>query len=654
MSQPVHTGVGERSAADMAGPIELAPEARRLLAVLDRHAIVSVTGCDGNIVYVNELFCEVSGYSREELLGQNHRILKSGVHPQDFYDRLWSDLIKGESWHGELCNRRKDGSMYWVASTIVPFSDEAGLPTQYISIRTNITALKQTQEALGVAESRYLEAQRIARLGHWMVDLTTGTTDWCQMVYQLVGLDAATGQPTLQVLYELIHPDDLERFRAAVICVRATPGPHSLDARIVRPDGEIRFMQLRCIAHQGQFGRIMGTVQDVTEEKLREFELEQASRAKSEFLSRMSHELRTPMHAILGFAQLMRIEGKLAEEHADSVSEILKAGGHLLELINEVLDLSRIETGRQILCPEPVQLETLLQECLVQVEADARQKRLTVVQSDSSASLWAFADRLRLRQILLNLLSNAVKYNHQGGSVTVKCAVTEPEWLRISVIDTGSGIDEARQADLFTPFNRLGQEASAIEGTGIGLVIAKRFTEMMGGRIGVASKKGVGSTFWIELPVVFAEGEPVARSSPGVEQTTGTSQGQDKEGRTIVYIEDNPANLRFMQQLLKRRQDISLFVSEDPYNGLQLVRREHPHLILLDINLPGMDGYSVLKQLKADKLTRSIPVIAVSANAMLGDEEIGRAAGFIDYLTKPLDLDVLMSAIDRHLASTAA
>jgi len=653
MSQPVRTGVGEGLSADFALPNELAPEARRLLAALDRHAIVSATGSDGNIFYVNDLFCEVSGYSREELLGQNHRILKSGIHPQAFYEQLWSALVNGESWHGELCNRCKDGSLYWVASTMVPFMDDAGLPTQYVSIRTNITALKQTQEALGVAESRYREAQHIARLGHWMVDLANGTSDWCEMVYELVGLDPAAFQPTLQVLYELIHPDDLERFRAEVVSVRATPGPHSLDARIVRPDGEIRFMQLRCLAHQERFGRIMGTVQDVTEEKLREFELEQASRAKSEFLSRMSHELRTPMHAILGFAQLMRIEGTLAEEHADSVSEILKAGRHLLELINEVLDLSRIETGRQILCPEPVQMDTLLQECMVQVEADARQKGLTLVQSNSSGALWAFADRLRLRQILLNLLSNAVKYNHQGGSVTVKCTVTEPDWLRISVIDTGSGIDEARQADLFTPFNRLGQEASAIEGTGIGLVIAKRFTEMMGGRIGVASKKGIGSTFWIEIPVVIAEGEQVARSLPAAGETDGSSPGQDKEGRTIVYIEDNPANLRFMQQLLKRRQDISLFVSEDPYDGLQLVRRERPHLILLDINLPGMDGYAVLKQLKADELTRSIPVIAVSANAMLGDEEIGRAAGFIDYLTKPLDLDVLMCVIDRHLASTA-
>ncbi|MFH1815152.1 MAG: ATP-binding protein [Pseudomonadota bacterium] len=654
MTTSIQNGPRETSPSDFSIPNTLSTGARRLLAVLDMHAIVSAAASDGTILYVNDKFCEVSGYSREELLGQNHRILKSGFHPQDFYDELWSVLVKGGRWQGELCNRRKDGSMYWVASTIVPFMDETGLPAQYISVRTNITELKQTQEALGIAESRYREAQRIARLGHWTMDLETGVTTWCDMVYELAGLDPAIGTPSQQVLYDLIHPDDLERFREMEAGVRVTPRSNSWDFKIIRPDGETRCMRLRCVAHNERVGWMMGTVQDVTEEKLRELELEQASRAKSEFLSRMSHELRTPMHAILGFAQLMRMEGNLAEEHADSVSEILRAGCHLLELINEVLDLSRIETGRQILSLQPVQMDNLLQECLVQVEGDARQKGLTLVQSNASASLWAFADRLRLRQVLLNLLSNAVKYNRKGGNVTVKCAVTASEWLRVSVIDTGVGIDEAMQADLFTPFNRLGQEGSTIEGTGIGLVIAKRFIEMMGGRIGVASKKGIGSTFWIEIPLVIGEDEVFPKSSPAEAQTKGSTLGPAKARRKIVYIEDNPANLRFMQQLLKRRPDITLLVSEDPFEGLHLVRRERPHLVLLDINLPGMDGYAVLKQLKADKFTQSIPVIAVSANAMLGDEQTGRAAGFDDYLTKPLDLELLMTTIERHVGSNVA
>jgi len=370
---------------------------------------------------------------------------------------------------------------------------------------------------------------------------------------------------------------------------------------------------------------------------------EAASRAKSEFLASMSHELRTPLNAILGFGQLLELEIRDAEQ-ADNVQEILKAGHHLLMLINEVLDLARVESGRLSLCMEPVELVELIEECVALVESGAIRQGLAFHRDMVPCQgRWVRADRLRLKQALINLLSNAVKYNRPGGSVRFACEFKSPGRVRLMVTDTGLGIPEDKLAELFTPFNRLGLEAGEIEGSGIGLVITKRLVEMMGGEIGVDNRPGQGCTFWVELALA----QPLA-AAPALSATDARRIVADGESRlhTVLYLEDNPANLRLMQQLLAPRADIHLVCSMEPLEGLALAHAEHPDLIMLDINLPGMSGYDMLKQLQVHADTCDIPVVAISANAMPKDLARGKAAGFTDYLTKPLEVDRLLRVID--------
>jgi PAS domain S-box-containing protein len=397
-----------------------------------------------------------------------------------------------------------------------------------------------------------------------------------------------------------------------------------------------------------------GIVRDISARKHHEWEMlqtltaaEAASRAKTEFLSSMSHELRTPLNSILGFAQLLKLDQRLVSEQTDSVQEILNAGRRLLVMINEVLDLARIESGQISLSMEPVELGKLIEQCIALTEPSASPANITVqAEAASCKGCWVRADRPHLKHVLINLLSNAVKYNRAGGSVQISCDSTMPGRVRLSVSDTGPGIAEDKLAGLFTPFNRLGREAGSIEGSGIGLVICKRLVEMMGGEIGVENRPGDGCTFWLQLSAALPLVAPAhATCEPRAEL--------GERGYTVLYIEDNPSYLRLMQDVLKARSDIRLLTSGEPLVGLVLARTERPDLILLDINLPTMSGYEVLNKLKNRAVTRDIPVIALSGHSRPEEIECGLAAGFQAYLTKPLELDTLHAEINRLLALSA-
>lgn len=378
---------------------------------------------------------------------------------------------------------------------------------------------------------------------------------------------------------------------------------------------------------------------------------EQANQAKSLFLASMSHELRTPMNAILGFSQLLEMDDNLIEQQVVNVREILKAGHHLLELIGDVLDLSQVESGKLILSMEPVEIGELTREAARLIESGAVQKGLTFTCDITQCKdRWVNVDRLRLRQALFNFLSNAVKYNEEEGHVHIGCTRQEPGQIRISVTDTGDGIPEDKQHQLFTPFNRLGRESGNTEGTGIGLVITKRLIEMMGGKIGVDTRQGEGSTFWVELTEISPlDTRLPADSAPGLSVKLEVP-AHEAGSRTILYIEDNPANLNLMRQVLKQRENIRFICSEEPVSGLKLAVVELPDLILLDINLPEMDGYEVLTRLRALEKTRDIPVVAITANAMPDDVSRGQQAGFTDYLTKPLDVEHVIRVVDEILS----
>ena len=381
-------------------------------------------------------------------------------------------------------------------------------------------------------------------------------------------------------------------------------------------------------------------------------EARSANYAKSAFLSSMSHELRTPLNAILGFAQILssdRLPSTLAQKK-EFAGHILKSGRHLLTLINEILDLAKVESGTVNLSLEPVALDAILLECRDMIAPLASQRGIGMTFPDA-CPLNVLADRTRLKQILLNLLSNALKYNREHGEVRIACAPQPGGRVRISVRDTGMGLDGEQVALLFQPFNRLGQEGGTEEGSGIGLVVTKRLVELMDGHIGVSSEAGVGSTFWIELRAAASVPEPV---SPGLPRPDLAGALLDNSAPvTLLYVEDNPANLTLVEEIVRYCPQLQLLTATDGRLGVEMARTHLPQLILMDINLPHVNGTDALKLLRADPRTAHIPVIALTANAMPGDVERSMALGFYRYLTKPINLDEFTEAINSTLAYVA-
>lgn len=407
-----------------------------------------------------------------------------------------------------------------------------------------------------------------------------------------------------------------------------------------RDDAEEAYRQLQT-HHQNL--ELLVTERTAELEKTKD-EAVQANQAKSEFLSRMSHELRTPMNAILGFAQLLELD-ELSVNQRDGVSEILSAGNHLLSLINEILDLAKIEAGKTTLSREAIDLNELIDECTVLTKPLLAARGINISTETTVEAAHVWADRVRTKQVLLNLLSNAVKYNRDHGQIVVRLAPGNTGMIRTTVRDTGMGISEDKIPFLFDAFNRLGAENTQVEGAGIGLTISKKLVEAMAGNITVTSTVGVGSEFAVELPisdtVAAAALEPARKLSPDRSHTDLAS--------TVLYVEDNPANLRLVKGILTARPHITLITAHDPLLGLEFAQHHQPHLILLDINLPGIDGFEVLRRLRDNNTTAHIPILAVSANVMPKDVARGKAAGFADYITKPINVPEFLATVDRFL-----
>jgi signal transduction histidine kinase/AmiR/NasT family two-component response regulator len=373
---------------------------------------------------------------------------------------------------------------------------------------------------------------------------------------------------------------------------------------------------------------------------------DKANLAKTDFLSNMSHELRTPLNAILGFAQLLESgspEPTVSQKRG--IGQILHAGWFLLDLINELLDLALIESGKLSLSSEPVNLAEILHQCQTMVEPQAKKRGIGMNFPQFDVAPFVSADRTRIKQVIINLLSNAIKYNREDGTVTVTCKLNTPGCMRLEVRDTGEGLSPEQIDQLFQPFNRLGQEANGNEGTGIGLVVSKRLVDLMGGVIGVHSVVGSGSIFWIEFDLAQA---PLAGMGLTAEEDIALVQVPPPAHTfTLLCVEDNPANLMLIEDLVARRPDVLLLTTGDGLSGIEMACSLRPDVILMDINLPGINGFQAQEILASGADTAHIPVVALSANAMPRDIEKGLAAGFFAYITKPIRVSEFMAALDR-------
>jgi PAS domain S-box-containing protein len=568
----------------------------------------------------------------------------------------------------ELTYIRKDGSRFPAVVSVTALRDDQGAIIGYLLIGTDNTARKQIeaeQEQLG---QRLRDQQFYTRtLFEANIDALITTdphgiiTDVNKQMEALTGCtrDELIGAPFKNYFTD---PNRAETSIKLVLSEKKITN-YELTARA--RDGRETVVSYNATTFYDRDRKLQGVfaaARDVTERnrldqvlKEKNIELEsaksvteKASLAKSEFLSSMSHELRSPLNAILGFAQLMESESPPpTPDQKQRIAQILKAGWHLLKLIDEILDLAKIESGYVPLSPEPVSLTEVMLECQSMIEPQAQMRDIKLTFPRFDIPYFVCADRTRVKQVFINLLSNAIKYNVQQGMVKVKFSERTPGRIRVSIQDTGPGLSREQMAQLFQSFNRLGQEAGGVEGTGIGLVVAKRLVELMGGKIGAKSTVGVGSVFWFELMSVV---EPSV--SLKVDDAVSMIQPHVPHGarpQILLYVEDNPANLTLVEQIIERRSEIHMLTAVTGINGIEIARGSHPDVILMDINLPDISGIEVLKNLRSDPATALIPVIAISANAMPRDIKKGLEAGFFRYITKPIKVVEFMDALDSAL-----
>ncbi len=609
----------------------------------------------GLIMQANLTAASLLGTPRSELLKQPWSRF---VHKEDedrYYLRRKALVESGEPQSCELRVMKKDGTHFWAHWTASVARDSNG-KIELRAVLSDITVRKSTEQALKESGEHYHNLFTSIDEGICVIDMIFDERgkpvdyrflEMNPSFEKQCGLHQATGK-RIRELVPNLEPHWYEIY-----------GKVALTGEPVRIEGKVRDMGGRCFdIYASRLGgpesrKIAIVFNDTTDRmnaeiKLREAKevADKANSAKSEFLSSMSHELRTPLNAILGFGQLIEAgTPPPTPTQKRNVEHILKAGWYLLTLVDEILDLALIDSGTLSLSMGAVSLEEVMRECQAMVEHQAEAREIRMSFPCFEAPCHVNADRNRVKQVLSNLLSNAIKYNRPAGSVVVDWVVSPAGRIRISVTDTGDGLPSDKLAQLFQPFNRLGKETSAVQGTGIGLVVSKRIVEMMDGVIGVESTVGKGSVFWFELNPAISP-QPVVGAAKAATIVPAPSQ-IDAPLRTLLYVEDNPANLTLVEEIISHRPDIRLLTAIDGESGIEIARAAFPDVILMDINLPGISGIEALKILAENPATARIPVVALSANAMAGYIETCLAAGFFRYLTKPIKFNEFMDTLDN-------
>lgn len=617
-------------------------------------------GLDGQFLQVNTRLCEITGYSEDQLLG---RRFVDVTHPDDidYSEQLARDLIEGrlDNLRTEKRYLKADGSLLWVSLAVTVLRDAQGQALNFMAVIEDISDRKASELVLKEREALLSSmGQFVPGIIHKVGFDAEGRAQFqyiSDRAMEMFQLSADVMEADYTAHHLRVHPDDLSYVRR--LAKKPKPGavlkPVDFEYRVVLDGKGQRWYGGRALPVTEADGSIVwyGHTADITEHK--EYQdvkvaaqvAEAANRAKSEFLSRMSHELRTPLNAVLGFAQLLRLDRQhpLTDGQRSKVELIERAGGHLLGVISDVLDLSRIDSGSLPLSIEAVPLVHVLEDAVSMVGAAAVDAGVVLVPPQVQPGMNVFADRLRLRQIMVNLLTNAIKYNRRGGRVMVS-VWPDAGQIAMEVSDTGRGLSAEQCQHLFEPFNRLGAENTGIEGTGIGLVIVRRLVELMCGHIEVSSEVGVGTRFVVWLPQ--ADLPDADWDDSEVTTISGTLNGPET-GYTVLYAEDNEVNVALFKQVMSLRPQCRLMVANSGKEALALAAMQRPDLVLLDMHLGDMTGFELADALDRNPLTAGLPRIALSADAMPDTIHEAKARGFAAYLTKPLDVVAVLRCLDE-------
>jgi PAS domain S-box-containing protein len=616
---------------------------------LDEHAIVAITDVRGRIQFVNDRFCSISGYERDELIGQNHRILNSGHHPRQFFVDMWRTIGQGRSWRSEVCNRAKNGQPYWVDTMIVPLLGPNGRTDRYVAIRFDITERKRVADQLAAALSEnasFFEAT---------LDLLCIINREGRLQQLNLPLADALGR-TVEDLQNapavaFIHPEDVRAASKAVRLAFAGRDVPSFVARSLHVDGSYKSLEwhARCAN-----GLVYAVARDITERlkheaerEIRHRQAEAATVAKSRFLATMSHEIRTPMNGVIGMLDLL-MNSELTIDQWDKADTARKSARDLLAILNDILDISKLEAGQIRFEHIPLEPHRLIRDMHALMSGIAAQKGLALTFTIApDVPPCVLGDPTRLRQVLTNLVSNSIKFTGRG-SISIHAtydAATEDGVLQLEVRDAGIGMTEEVRARLFKRFEQADASTTRrFGGTGLGLAISRELVQGMGGEIVVESKVGEGSVFRFNVRAPAG-----STSALTAQPDAALSQSPIEHIRQlrILSADDNVVNQKIIRLMLAGSGH-DLVSVDDGAQALEMVQRQHFDLVLMDVQMPVMDGPTATRAIRAlGSEVRNIPIIALTANAMTGDREQYLAAGMTDYLTKPIDQTALRAAIAK-------